>query len=115
MGRFAGATAVGYLVLVAVALGVWAGALMPWVDPEKLGPFRPGDYAYALAVVALPTALLISAAFFALATGTRSMTATYVGAVAFLAAYFVAVLLAARPEHERLVSLLDPFGIGPLQ
>ncbi|MGC4001606.1 MAG: M1 family aminopeptidase [Anaeromyxobacter sp.] len=65
--------------------------------------------------MALPTALLISAAFFALATGTRSMTATYVGAVAFLAAYFVAVLLAARPEHERLVSLLDPFGIGPLQ
>jgi len=112
IGRFLGATGVAYLVLCTVAVGVLAGTGMPTVDPEKLGPFRAGDYLHVLLVILLPTVLLLSAGFFALATGTRSMTATYVGAVAFLALYFTALIGLSDPKYADAVALLDPFGIG---
>ena len=54
---------------------------MPWVDPEKLGPFVAWHYVYALLVFGLPTLLLIFVLFFSLATLTRSLMWTYVGAV----------------------------------
>ncbi|MFT3913782.1 MAG: hypothetical protein QM704_06640 [Anaeromyxobacteraceae bacterium] len=112
VGRFLGATAVGYLVLCSVALGVLVGTWMPWLDPDKLGPFRAGDYLHVLLVLLLPTVLLLSAGFFALATGTRSMTTTYVGAVGFLALYFAAIIGLQDPRWLDLVALLDPFGLG---
>ena len=65
-----------------VPLAIAIGAQMPWLDPEKVGPFRLGDYLYALFAFALPTLLIIAASYFALATATRSMMWTYVGAAA---------------------------------
>ena len=64
-GRYLGAflaVAVGFL---AVPLATFIGTLMPWVDPDKIGAFRPGDYAYTYFVIALPGLFLTSAGFFA--------------------------------------------------
>ena len=46
-GRFTGAFAAGCAAFVSVPLGLLLGSVMPWLDPETLGPFRPGDYLYA--------------------------------------------------------------------
>ena len=54
-GRFLGATLVAFLVLCSVPLGILVGSLMPWLDPEKLGPFVAWHYLYALFVFGLPT------------------------------------------------------------
>jgi ABC-2 type transport system permease protein len=64
--------------------GIWIGTFMPWVDPETVGPNRLGDYLYAYPRVRPAGLFLTSALFFALATVTRSMMATYVGVVAVL-------------------------------
>jgi ABC-2 type transport system permease protein len=111
-GRFLGAFAAVALAFVAVPLGVLAGSVMPWLDPEKVGPFRPLDYLYAYVVFALPSLFVISAAFFALAAATRSMIAGYVGVVGFLVLYVVALALAAKPEFRTLMAYLEPFGFG---
>ena len=79
-GRFTGAFAAGCASFVGVPLGLLLGSFMPWIDPETLGPFRPGDYLYAYFAVALPTLVVMAAFCFALATITRSMLGTYVGA-----------------------------------
>jgi hypothetical protein len=84
---------------------------MPWLDAEKLGPLRPGDYAYAYLALGLPTLFVTSAGFFALATATRSMMATYVGVVGLLVAYVVASALTARADLRETAALIDPFGI----
>lgn len=42
-GRFAGAFAVAALAYGSIGLGIAFGTLMPWVDRETLGPFRPGE------------------------------------------------------------------------
>ncbi|HEX8533223.1 MAG TPA: M1 family aminopeptidase [Allosphingosinicella sp.] len=112
MGRFIGAYLIAALAFASIPLGIWLGSLMPWVDQETLGPNRLRDYAYAYFLLALPNVLITSALFFALATVTRSMMATYLGVIAFLVGYFVAnTAVRDRPELERTVGIFEPFGV----
>jgi len=113
-GRFAGAVAAALLVLAAVPLAIAIGSAMPWLDAEKIGPFVPGHYLYALFVFGLPTLLITGATFFALATATRSMMWTYVGAVALLVLFFVTRGLLRDVQHDTLSALSDPFGLSAL-
>jgi aminopeptidase N len=110
LGRFTGAFGAAALVFLAVPLGLFAGSLAPWVDPETLGPNRLGAYAYAYGALALPSIFLTSALFFALATTTRSMMATYIGATALLILWVIMGTLATRNEMRELAAWLDPFG-----
>jgi ABC-2 type transport system permease protein len=111
-GRFVGAFAAAALSFLVVPLMFSVGALMPWLDPETVGPFRPQDYLFAYGLIALPNLFMVGAVLFALATVTRSMMATYLGLVGFLVAYFVLLAVADRPELEDLVALLEPFAQG---
>ena len=114
VGRFIGAIAVAFLVIASVPLGMLVDAWMPWVDAEKIGPFVPLHYLYALFVYALPTLLVVGAGFFALATATRSMMWTYVGAVAFLVLFFTSRALLRDTANDTFSALADPFGISAL-
>jgi ABC-type multidrug transport system ATPase subunit len=62
-GRFAGAYVVALVVFAAVPLGSFIGSLMPWLDPETIGPNRLDAYLRPFVLLAMPT-LLLSAAFF---------------------------------------------------
>jgi ABC-2 type transport system permease protein len=112
IGRFTGAFGAAALAMTSVQLGILAGSLMPWVDSETLGPLVPSHYLYGFFVVALPSLFLAGACFFALATATRSMMATYVGVVAFLIAYFTAQIIFDKPQYEHIAAILDPFGLS---
>ena len=114
-GRFTGAFGVGCAAFLSVPLGMMIGAAMPWIDPETVGPFRLGDYAYVYFALCVPTLFVMAAGFFALATATRSMLATYVGVIAFLMLYFMATGYLGRPEFAKAAALIDPFGIGALE
>ncbi len=111
-GRFLGAFIAVALAFLAVPLATLIGSFMPWVDPEKVGPFVPVHYLYTYVVIALPSLFLTSAGFFALATATRSMMGTYVGLVGVLVTYFVVTALAAKPEYMNLMAYVDPMGMG---
>lgn len=112
-GRFLGAFGAVAVSFLSVSIGIIAGALMPWVDPETLGAFRPLDYLYAYAVFGLTGLLVSSAIFFALATVTRSMMATYIGVVAVFMIYLVATsAVGNKPEFETALAWAEPFGSG---
>ena len=111
-GRFLGAFVAVALCFGFIPLAMIVGSAMPWVDPEKFGPLRLDAYLYVYAVLALPTLFVMSAAFFALATATRSMMATYVGVVGFLIVYLVAVALAAKPQFRTAMAYAEPFGLA---
>ncbi len=114
-GRFVGACAAALVVLAMIPLGIAVGSVMPWQDFEKIGPFKPGDYVYALVLIQLPTLLVTSALFFALATATRSMAWSYVSAVGLLVLYTTARRLAGNdPALQHVTALFDPFGISAL-
>lgn len=112
-GRFTGAFAAAALAFLSVPLGLFLGSLMPWVDPETVGPNRLNAYAFAYFVLAVPGIFLMSAIFFALATATRSMMATYLGVVAFLVLYITSdTALQGRNDLEKTRALIEPFGFG---
>jgi ABC-2 type transport system permease protein len=87
---------------------------MPWVDPERLGPNVLNAYVFAYFVLALPSLLLTSAIFFALATVTRSMMWTYVGVIAFMVLDVAGIAL-GRPEFEKVRGAVGAAGHRRLQ
>lgn len=111
-GRFAGAYLAAALSFAAVPLGMWLGSLMPWVDPETLGPTFVGAYLYSYFWLGLPVLFLSAAVFFTLATVTRSMMWTYVGVVAFLVLRSVFSLALSRQGLEHAAALWEPNGIA---
>jgi ABC-2 type transport system permease protein len=114
VGRFVGASAAALCVLAMIPLAIAIGSRMPWLDVEKIGPLRLGDYLYALFAFGLPTLLIIAAGYFALATATRSMMWTYVGAVATLVLYLVMRGALRDPQYDTIAALADPFGLSAL-
>ena len=113
-GRFGGSIAAALLVMASVPLAIAIGSFMPWQDVEKIGPFVPMHYVYALFVFALPTLLIMGAVFFALATATRSLMWSYVGAVTLFVLYTAARIWARDLQHETFAALTDPFGLSAL-
>lgn len=113
-GRFIGAMIAATLLLASVPLAFIIGSAMPWLDHEKVGPFVLAHYLYALFLFGLPALLVTGAGFFSLATATRSMMWSHVGAVGFLTLYFTSMLLLKDPAYDHIVALLDPFGLSAL-
>ncbi|MBA3578370.1 MAG: aminopeptidase [Gemmatimonadaceae bacterium] len=89
MGRFLGAFAVAAAILPAVSFATLLGSVMPWAPAEQIGPNRLVDHLYGYFLVGLPNLLIHASVFFALATITRSMMATYLGVVFFVSSFFV--------------------------
>jgi aminopeptidase N len=114
VGRFGGSIAAALLVMASVPLAIAIGSAMPWQDAEKIGAFVPWHYVYALFVFGLPTLLIMGAAFFALATVTRSLMWTYIGAVAMLVFFSVSRVWLRDLQHDTLSALMDPFGLSAL-
>ena len=111
-GRFVGAFAAAALSFLVVPLGILLGSVMPWVDPETLGPLLPQGYVFAYVVLALPALFFSSAVFFALATATRSMMWTYVGLIAFLVLRVILSIVLTKQGMEQAAALFEPFGGG---
>ena len=110
LGRFLGAFASAALCMLAIPLATVLGALMPWANPANLGPIRMTDLLYAYFIVALPNILVHSAIFFALATVTRSMMATYLGVISLVGGFFSLQGALSRPQLQMAVAIAEPFG-----
>ena len=109
-GRFVGAYGVSLVLLAAVPLGTFLGTLMPWLDPERLGPFVASHYLYPFLVIGGLNLLFAGALAFSLATLSRSMGLTYVGIVAFFLLYGVTQNFLGEPAYRATAALVDPFG-----
>ncbi|MBI1403354.1 MAG: aminopeptidase [Porphyrobacter sp.] len=115
-GRFLGGLAVVTLGYMAVPLGIAAGAAMPWVDPETVGPGGFATYAWPFLVIAVPNLVLSSAVLFSLATLTRSMLASYIGVLVLVMAYLIATsVLDSQPQYQDAVARFEPMAIGAIQ
>jgi len=116
LGRFIGGLAVAELGYLALPLGMAIGVLMPWVDPETVGPNKLSYFLWNYAVFALPNIFMMSALLFALATTLRSMMASYIGAVALVLGYAVTTsILGPRIELRNAFAHFEPLGLGALR
>lgn len=115
LGRFAGGLGMAGLIMLGVALGIFVGTFMPWVDAERLGPTTAAPYLWALAVLILPNLFFMGALLFCLAVATRSMLMTYVGVIAFLVFNIVTGTLTADLDTRWIGALLDPYGMAAVE
>jgi len=116
LGRFLGGLIIAWIGYLAVPLGIWVGSMMPWVDPETVGPQRIAYYAWNFWVFAVPNILLTCAVLFALATVLRSMMAAYIGAVGLVLGYLVTVsILGQKIEYRETFARFEPLGNGALR
>ncbi|MCM8556624.1 ABC transporter permease/M1 family aminopeptidase [Sphingomicrobium sediminis] len=112
-GRFLGGFGIAALGFLIVPFGAFMGTLMPWVDPELVGPQRAEYYLWPYLVLSLPNIFLASALLFMLATVTRSMMWSYVGVVLFVVVYLVITSIAsANPDLRPIFARFEPLGVG---
>ncbi|NRB22548.1 M1 family aminopeptidase [Shewanella sp.] len=110
-GRFMGSFAVVMAVFAFIPLGLLLGSLMPWVDASRFGSTSLLSYVLPYLQLALPSLLLISTLFYAMATWFRSLMALYLTAVAMLVLYTLTGEMASQPQYRTLAALLDPFAL----
>src|SRR5690606_30664045 len=115
LGRFAGGLGMAGLIMLGVALGIFVGTFMPWVDAERLGPTTAAPYLWALAVLLLPHLSLLGALLCCLAVATRSMLMTYVGVIAFLVLNIDTGTLTADLDTRWIGAMLDPYGMAAVE
>ncbi|MBC5993758.1 ABC transporter permease/M1 family aminopeptidase [Pontibacter cellulosilyticus] len=113
-GRFLGSFLITLLVFLGVAVGAWAGTVMPWVEPDKIGPFNLMWYLQPYLTIIIPNLILTGSIFFTLATLTRSALSIYVGGVIFLVLYGVSSSLTADLDNETVANLVDPMGASAI-
>lgn len=115
LGRFGGGLIACFVVMLAVAAGIFIGYFMPWVDAARLGPHRAAPYLWSLGVVVVPNLLFIAALLFCLATATRSLLTTFIGVIGFYALTIATSVLTADLDTRWIGALLDPFGSQAIQ
>jgi ABC-type transport system involved in multi-copper enzyme maturation permease subunit len=115
VGRFLGGLIVAWLGYLAIPAGMYCGSIMPWVDPETVGPQLFSYYLWPFLIFAIPNIFLICALLFALATVLRSMMAAYIGAVVLVMGYLVTTsILGPKIEYRETVARWEPLGTGAL-
>src|SRR4051812_15454597 len=92
--------------MLVVPVAVLLGSIMPWAPVDQLGPNRLVDHLYGYFLVALPNLFIHGTIFFALATLTRSMMASYLGVVGFVAGFFI---LQEGSQGQMAVAIAEPF------
>ncbi|MEA2336340.1 MAG: type transport system permease protein, partial [Thermoanaerobaculia bacterium] len=120
-GRFAGSFLAAFTVFSATAVGMMLAALLPIHDASRVGAFSLIPYLWTLLVLVLPGMLVAAVTLFGIATLTRSVLASVVGAVAIYVFYFAAAAFTNSPlmagsaqgaSDAAGASLLDPFGLS---
>jgi ABC-2 type transport system permease protein len=120
-GRFAGSFLAAFTVFSATAVGMMLAAILPLHDASRVGPFSIIPYLWTLLVLVLPGILVAGVTLFGIATLTRSVLASVVGAVAIYVFYFAAAAFTNSPlmaasapgaTSSAGASLLDPFGLS---
>ncbi|MGB2572924.1 MAG: ABC transporter permease, partial [Henriciella sp.] len=112
IGRFIGGAFASVLAFASVPLAIMLGAIMPWLDPDLIGPFVLGHYAYGMFVFGVPNLMIAGMLMFSVANLTRSNMLTYVALVSLLIVYFVATEALQNPQYRNLMALADPFGFS---
>jgi len=112
LARFIGAFIAAYLVYVASSVGFALATFVPWLDPDLIGPFRPGDYVHASVFIGLPALFANSAIVYAFAVLTRDQRISYAVIIALLVAYQVAAGMLGEMDYRTAAALVDPTGIA---
>ena len=111
LGRFLGSYLICVTVFAFVPLGLFAGAVMPWVDESRIGPHVLGHYVIPFFYIALTTLFVLSTLFYAVALRFNSMMAVYLTALGLFILNGQLSRIFSEPSQREWLALLDPFAL----
>ena len=114
-GRFSGGAVIALFSLMGTYLAFLIGPFMPWIEPERIGPFMGTAYLYSFLLIVIPNTIFTGAIIFALSVFTRSSLYAFIGAILLLVAYGFAANFTADLDNETIGILTDPFGAVSLR
>jgi ABC-type transport system involved in multi-copper enzyme maturation permease subunit len=113
LGRFIGVFLITACVYASVPLAFFLGSLMPWLDPELVGPTVLWHYPYLFLLFGVVNMWVVGTILFTVSNLTRSTVMTYAAFVGLLVLYFVGLGLAGtQPEWRETIALIDPFAFN---
>jgi ABC-2 type transport system permease protein len=110
LGRYMGSLVVTLGVMLGLAFGLMITEMMPYVLPEKYGPFNLAYYLNPFLINVIPFVLFTGTIFFATVSLTRNQLFIYLNAIIVLVLFTLASYAATQIENKMLASLLDPSG-----
>ena len=72
-GRLSAGLSASLIVYAIMALAIGVGTFMPWLDPQRLGPFSLRPYLWVLGVIIVPNLIFLGALMSLLAVTTRRL------------------------------------------
>ena len=112
VGRFVGAYLVTLFVYSGILFGTAIGTFMPWLEADKIAPFRLDAYLQPFLLYIVPNVFLAGTLFFMVGILTRNMFAVYVQGMVLLVGYSISRTLLGDIQNDTITNFSDPFGIA---
>ncbi len=110
IGKFLSGFLITVIITFSIGLGFLLATLLPFANPDLLGPINLSAYFQSYLVFVLPNIFFIGALIFMLVTLTRNQ---YIGFIFVIVLLFIPAIigsLTTNVDDKFIASLLEPFG-----
>ena len=114
LGRYIGGLIVVLLIFLTVPLADFISPYLPWTDTEMLGPWRWDAHILSLLTIVLPNLLIIGSILFLIASWTRSINYSFLGAIVVVVLFNSISGLNDKIDNKTIAAFSDPFGFIPI-
>lgn len=110
LGKFTSSFLVTLLISIMMGIGSFLATLVPWANPELLGPNELWNYVQVYLINLIPNMLFIGVIVFAVVTLTRSVYTGFITIIIIMIVQGIINSIAADVNYRELGALLDPSG-----
>ncbi len=97
-------------IFLVFGLGFIVAPILPGVNAEMLGPFRPLAFLQIYGLIILPNVLLFGAIVFGVITFTRNLGAGFITMIILFFVQAISDNFMSQLDSKTLAAILDPFG-----
>ena len=115
LAKFFSSIVITLAIFIVFGLGFIVAPLLPGVNPEMLGSFRPMAYLQIYGLIILPNILLFGAIVFGVITFTRNLGAGFITMIVLFFVQGISESYMSQLDSKTLAALLDPFGATSIQ
>lgn len=114
LGRFVGGLIVVFLLFFTVPFAELLAEVMPWTNKDMIGAWRIDAHIHSIFTMVLPNLIIIGSILFLIASWTRSINSSFLGAIAVVVMFNAISGLNDKIDNKTIAALSDPFGFMPL-
>jgi len=114
LGRFVGGLVVVFLIFFTVPFAELIAEYLPWTNKDLIGGWRFDAHLHSLFTMVLPNLMIIGSILFLIASWTRSINSSFLGAIAVVVIFNSISGLNDKIDNKTVAGLSDPFGFMPI-